>query len=82
MLAANRELEKGLIEQIQRFMLEMGVGLAFVGRKVHLEVSGRDYYLDMLFYHLKLRCFAETVENILNLTTDRISAPFPPHFPR
>lgn len=52
-----RELEQGLIEHIQKFMLEMGVGFAFVGRQVHLEVSGRDYYLDLLFYHLKLRCF-------------------------
>jgi hypothetical protein len=38
-------------------MLEMGVGFAFVGRQVHLEVGGQDYYLDLLFYHLKLRCF-------------------------
>lgn len=52
-----RELEQGLIEHIQKFMLEMGVGFAFVGRQVHLEVSGKDYYLDLLFYHLKLRCF-------------------------
>lgn len=52
-----RELEQGLLDHIQRFMLEMGVGFAFVGRQVHLEVGGQDYYLDLLFYHLKLRCF-------------------------
>ncbi len=52
-----RDLEQGLMDHIQKFMLEMGVGFAFVGRQVHLEVGGQDYYLDLLFYHLKLRCF-------------------------
>lgn len=52
-----RELEQGLMDHIQKFMLEMGVGFAFVGRQVHLEVGGQDYYLDLLFYHLQLRCF-------------------------
>lgn len=52
-----RELEQGLMDHIQKFMIEMGVGFAFVGRQVHLEVGGQDYYLDLLFYHLKLRCF-------------------------
>ena len=37
--------------------MELGVGFAFVGRQVHLEVGGEDFYLDLLFYHLKLRCF-------------------------
>jgi predicted nuclease of restriction endonuclease-like (RecB) superfamily len=55
--ARERELEQGLLDHIQKFMLEMGVGFAFVGRQVSLEVGGRDYYLDLLFYHLKLRCF-------------------------
>lgn len=55
--ARERELEQGLLDHIQKFMLEMGVGFAFVGRQVHLEVGGQDYYLDLLFYHLKLRCF-------------------------
>lgn len=45
------------MDHIQKFMLEMGVGFAFVGRQVHLEVGGQDYYLDLLFYHLQLRCF-------------------------
>jgi predicted nuclease of restriction endonuclease-like (RecB) superfamily len=52
-----RELEQGLLDHIQKFILEMGVGFAFVGRQVHLEVGGEDYYLDLLFYHLRLRCF-------------------------
>jgi len=52
-----REVEQALIDHIQRFLLELGAGFAFVGRQVHLEFSSADYYLDLLFYHLKLRCF-------------------------
>ena len=52
-----RELEAGLIAHLERFMLELGVGFAFVGRQYHLSVGGDDFYLDLLFYHLKLRCF-------------------------
>ena len=52
-----RALEQGLIEHVQKFLLELGVGFAFVGRQVHIEVGGEDFYLDLLFYHLKLRCF-------------------------
>ncbi len=50
-----RELETGLVEHIQKFLLELGQGFAFVGRQVHLEVGDEDFYLDLLFYHLKLR---------------------------
>jgi predicted nuclease of restriction endonuclease-like (RecB) superfamily len=50
-----RELEMGLVEHIQKFLLELGQGFAFVGRQVHLEVGNEDFYLDLLFYHLKLR---------------------------
>ncbi len=52
-----RQLEDALIGHIQRFLLELGVGFAFVGRQVHLEVAGEDFYVDLLFYHLRLRCF-------------------------
>lgn len=55
--AMERELEEGLLEHITRFLLELGEGFAFVGRQVHLEVDGRDFYIDLLFYHLTLRCF-------------------------
>ncbi|MDQ2687806.1 MAG: PDDEXK nuclease domain-containing protein [Armatimonadota bacterium] len=55
--AHEREVEKGLLEHIRQFLLEMGAGFAFVGSQYHLEVDGQDYYLDLLFYHLKLRCF-------------------------
>jgi predicted nuclease of restriction endonuclease-like (RecB) superfamily len=52
-----RGLERALIDHIQRFMLELGTGFAFVGRQVHLEIGDQDFYLDLLFYHLKLRRF-------------------------
>jgi len=50
-----REIEQALVDHIQRFLLELGTGFAFVGRQVHLEVGSQDFYLDLLFYHLKLR---------------------------
>ncbi len=49
------ELEQGLVTHIQKFLLELGQGFAFVGRQVHLEIGDDDFYLDLLFYHLKLR---------------------------
>jgi predicted nuclease of restriction endonuclease-like (RecB) superfamily len=51
------EIERELTEHIQQFLLELGQGFAFVGRQVHLEVGEQDFYLDLLFYHLKLRCY-------------------------
>jgi len=50
--AKERELEQGLIDHIQRFLLELGLGFAFVGRQVHLEVGDEDFYIDLLFYLL------------------------------
>src|SRR5450432_125972 len=55
--AHERELESGLIEHIRKFLLELGVGFAFVGSQYPLEVGGKDYRLDLLFYHFKLHCF-------------------------
>jgi len=52
-----REVEQALVDHIQRFLLELGTGFAFVGRQVHLEVGDDDFYVDLLFYHLKLRCY-------------------------
>ena len=52
-----REVEQALVDHIQHFLLELGAGFAFVGRQVHLEVGSKDFYLDLLFYHLKLRRF-------------------------
>lgn len=55
--AAERDLENGLLDHVQKFLLELGTGFAFVGRQVPLEVDGEDFFLDLLFYHLRLRCF-------------------------
>lgn len=52
-----RELEGAIIQHITRFLLELGAGFAFVGRQVHIEVGGDDFFIDLLFYHLKLRCY-------------------------
>ncbi|MEN5303882.1 PDDEXK nuclease domain-containing protein [Pseudomonas sp. TWI628] len=55
--ASEREIEAALVEHITQFLLELGAGFAFVGRQVHVEVGGDDFYIDLLFYHLKLRCY-------------------------
>lgn len=52
-----RELERSLLDHLRSLILELGKGFAFVGSQYHLEVAGQDYYLDLLFYHLQLRCF-------------------------
>jgi predicted nuclease of restriction endonuclease-like (RecB) superfamily len=52
-----RELETGLIAHVEKFLLELGAGFAFVGRQYRVDLGGRDFYIDLLFYHLKLRCF-------------------------
>ncbi len=51
------EIEKQLTEHITKFLLELGKGFAFIGRQYPLEVGGKDYRLDLLFYHIRLRCF-------------------------
>lgn len=58
--ARERDIERGLLDHLRRFLLELGSGFAFVGSQVPLEVGGADYHLDLLFYHLKLRCFIVT----------------------
>ncbi len=55
--ANERTVEQGLMAHVEKFLLELGAGFALVGRQVHLEVGGQDFYLDLLFYHLHLRCF-------------------------
>jgi hypothetical protein len=51
------ELENKLVDNIQKLLLELGKGFAFIGRQYHLEIEGDDYYLDLLFYHIRLRCY-------------------------
>lgn len=56
--AANeRSVEEGLIAHVEKFLLELGTGFALIGRQIHLEIGSQDFYLDLLFYHWKLRCF-------------------------
>lgn len=69
--AHERELERGLVEHVQKLLLEMGAGFAFVGRQVPLEVGDENFYLDLLFYHLRLRCF---------VVVDLKMKPFEPEF--
>ena len=52
-----RDAEKALVSHVEKFILELGAGFAFVGRQYHLEVGDQDFYIDLLFYHLKLHCF-------------------------
>jgi predicted nuclease of restriction endonuclease-like (RecB) superfamily len=52
-----KELEAGLLEHLRKFLLELGVGFAFVGSQVRIEVGGEDFRIDLLFYHLRLRSF-------------------------
>jgi predicted nuclease of restriction endonuclease-like (RecB) superfamily len=66
-----RTLEKSLVEDIRKLLLELGVGFAFVGSQYHLEVEGEDFYIDLLFYHLRLRCFV-----VIDLKT----GPFKPEY--
>ncbi len=69
--AAERELERGLLEHIRKFLLELGVGFAFVGSQCRIQVEGEDFYIDLLFYHLRLRCFV-----VIDLKME----PFKPEF--
>ncbi len=55
--AHERELEQGLLAHLRSFLLELGIGFAFVASQYRLEVGGSDFFIDLLFYHLKLRCF-------------------------
>ncbi|MCB9726843.1 MAG: DUF1016 domain-containing protein [Deltaproteobacteria bacterium] len=55
--AQEREIEKALMRHLRDFLLELGVGFAFVGNQYRLEVGGDDFFIDMLFYHLHLRCY-------------------------
>ena len=52
-----RELERDLVAHITQFLIELGAGFAYVGRQVPLQVGDRDFFLDLLFYHLHLRCY-------------------------
>lgn len=55
--AQEREIENALVRHVTEFLLELGAGFAYVGRQVPLDVGGEDFFIDLLFYHLKLRCY-------------------------
>lgn len=55
--AREREVEHALVKHVTEFLLELGAGFAFVGRQVLLDVGGDEFFIDLLFYHLKLRCY-------------------------
>ena len=55
--AEERALQKGLLEHIHQFLIELGAGFAFLGQQYRLEVGGEDFFIDLLFYHVKLRCY-------------------------
>ena len=55
--AQEREMENALVQHITRFLLELGSGFAFVGRQYRLEVNGDEFFIDLLFYHIRLKCY-------------------------
>lgn len=55
--AQEREIEDGLVRHITRFLLELGAGFAFLGRQFRLEVAGDEFFIDLLFYHTRLKCY-------------------------
>ena len=70
-LRRETEIACSLIKHIEEFLLELGQGFAYVGRHVHLELGGDDFYIDLLFYHLKLRCYV-----VIELKTCEFSPSF------
>jgi predicted nuclease of restriction endonuclease-like (RecB) superfamily len=69
--AEERELERGLVAHIRQFLIELGTGFAFLGQQYRIEVGGEDYYLDLLFFHVKLRCY---------IVIDLKGTPFKPEY--
>jgi predicted nuclease of restriction endonuclease-like (RecB) superfamily len=55
--AEERAIESAIVQHITQFLIELGAGFAYVGRQVHIEVGGDDFFIDLLFFHLKLRCY-------------------------
>jgi hypothetical protein len=55
--AGERDIENALVKHVTEFLLELGAGFAFVGRQVLLDVGGDEFFIDLLFYHLKLLCY-------------------------
>ncbi len=66
-----KELENALTDHITRFLLELGAGFSYLGKQYKLEVSGDEFFIDLLFYHVKLHCYV-----IVELKTVRFKPEF------
>lgn len=66
-----KELEDALVNQITQFLLELGTGFSYLGRQVHLRVGQSDFYLDLLFYHVRLHCYV-----VVELKTEKFKPEF------
>jgi len=69
--ADEKSIEEQLTKHITHFLLELGKGFAFIGRQYHLEIGRKDYYIDLLFYHTKLRCYV-----VIELKTNEFKAEY------
>jgi YhcG PDDEXK nuclease domain len=69
--AEEKAVEEGLLAHIRKFLIELGAGFAFVGQQVRFEVGGEESYVDLLFYHLRLRCY---------VVIDLKATPFKPEY--
>ena len=66
-----RELEDALVEQITQFLLELGTGFSFIGKQVEIKVGESNFYIDLLFYHVKLHCYV-----VVELKTEKFKPEF------
>lgn len=66
-----KELENALINQITQFLLELGTGFSYLGRQVHLHIGESDFYMDLLFYHVRLHCYV-----VVELKTEKFKPEF------
>lgn len=66
-----KELEDALVNQITQFLLELGTGFSYMGRQVHIRVGESDFYMDLLFYHVRLHCYV-----VVELKTEKFKPEF------
>ncbi len=66
-----KELEDALVNQITQFLLELGTGFSYIGRQVHIKVGKSDFYMDLLFYHVRLHCYV-----VIELKTEKFKPEF------
>ncbi len=60
-----------MVNQITQFLLELGAGFSYLGRQVHIKVGESDFYMDLLFYHVRLRCYV-----VVELKTEKFKPEF------